>query len=216
MGIANEGMFGPSRGKVGNLVYYIRNGKPIVRKIGRIQKEPTEAQLDNWLRMKVANAFCKAVLPFIQYGFMEQIQGKDLSQMNVGVSYNKINAIKGTYPGLSMDYPKVLLSEGPLLQADEVEVAIVPEGLKFDWYVDPQLRWPDNTDQAMLMAFFPDTNETKYKLFGAERSAGSALLELSAPLLTEYMETYIAFISADRKQVSTSVYAGAINQPINI
>lgn len=213
MAIANDGMFGPGQGKVGNLVYYMRNGKPIVRKIGRTNKEPTDAQLDNRQRMKVANAFCKVMLPFIQYGFMQQVQGKDLNQMNVAVSYNRKNALKGVYPDISIDYPKVLLSEGPLLQADAAAVEVVEAGLKFSWYVDPQLHWPDNADQAMLLAYFPETDKTVYRLFGAERSAGSAVLEIGAPMLSEYTETYIAFISADRKNVSTSVYVGALNAP---
>lgn len=213
MAIADNGMFGPGRGKVGNLVYYIRNGKPIVRKVGRTGKPRTDLQLANEQRMKVTNIFCKAVKPFINYGFAQLVAGKDLNQTNVAVSYIKKNAIGGEYPDFSIDYSKVLLSEGPLLQADEVQVEIVDEGLKFSWYVDPELRWPDNADQAMLLAYFPGEPKAVYQLFGAARKTGTAVLEISEPMQADYMETYIAFISADRKQVSTSVYAGALNAP---
>ncbi len=212
MGTASEGMLGPIRGRVGNLVYYMRNGKPIVRKIGVTTKPPTEAQKENQLKMAMVNVFCKAVRPFIDYGFAGQVVGRDLSTYNVAVSYNKINAIKGVYPDLSFDYSKALVAEGPLLQADEVKVEVVAEGLKFNWYIDTQMRWPDTTDQVMLLAIFPGSNKISYELFGAVRTAGEGILEISAPMLDEYMETYIAFISADRKQVSTSVYAGSLNK----
>lgn len=117
MGIANEGVFGQNSGKIGNLVYYMRNGKQIVRKIGTITKAPTAAQKENRLRMALANAFCKAVKPFVDYGFAGQTVGRDLYPYHVAISYHKTNAIKGTYPHLSIDYSKVLLAEGPLLQA---------------------------------------------------------------------------------------------------
>lgn len=212
MGTANEGVFGPGRGRIGNLVYYMRKGKQVVRTIGVNHNPPSEAQLESRMRMSVANAFCKVVRPFTDYGFLAQTEGRDLSPYNVAMSYNRTNAIKGTYPNLSLNYEKALLSEGPLLQADNAKVIIVEDGIEFSWYVDPQLHWPDTTDQAMLMVIFPELGKVAYTLFGAPRTAGKALLEISTPMLSEYMETYIAFISANRKQVSTSVYAGSLNQ----
>lgn len=213
MAISEGGFLGDHRGKIGKVVYYMRKGKQISRTIGINNKPASEAQLRCRLEMKVVNAFCKNVKPFILYGFAQHIEGTDLSQSNVAVSYNKLNALKGTYPDIQMDYPKASLSEGPLLQADALEVAVVPEGLKFNWYVDPNLQWPDFTDQVMMMAYFPALNKTVYQLFGAERSAGTATLKVNAVLLNEHVETYVAFISADRKQVSDSVYAGGFNIP---
>jgi hypothetical protein len=212
MGIADQGMFGNSHGKVGNLVYYMRKGKQIVRKIGISTKPPTEAQKENRLRMSVTSAFCKLVRPFTDYGFEGLTVGRDLSPHNVAVSYNKLNALQGAYPDFSIDYARALVAEGPLVHADDAKVEIVNDGLQFSWYVDPQLRWPDTADQAMLLAIFPDQDRMSYQLFGAPRTAGTSLLEISAPMLDKYMETYIAFISADRKQVSTSIYVGALNR----
>jgi hypothetical protein len=213
MAISDGGLFGDHRGRVGKVVYYVRRGKQISRTVGVNNKPPSEAQLRCRQEMKVVNAFCKSVKPFILYGFARHIEGTDLSQSNVAISYNKLNALKGVYPNIQIDYAKASLSEGPLLQADASEVAIVPEGLKFNWYVDPNLQWPDFTDQAMMLAYFPSLNKTVYQLFGAERSVGTATLKVNAPLLNEHVETYIAFISADRKQVSDSVYAGGFNIP---
>lgn len=211
MGFSNEGVFGQNSGKIGNLVYYMRNGKQIVRKIGANTKPPTAAQKENRLRMGLANVFCKAVKPFVDYGFAGQTLGRDIYPYHVAIGYHKTNAIKGTYPDLSIDYSKALLAEGPLLQADQVQLELLDEGLKFSWYVSPQSHWPETSDQAMLLAIFPEEDKVFYQLFGAPRTAGTAILDISAPMLGKYMETYIAFISADRKQVSTSVYAGALN-----
>ena len=212
MGTLYEGINGKGRGRVGNLVYYIRNGKQIVRKIGVSTKPPSDAQKENRLRMKISNAFCMLTRPFIDYGFAAQVVGRDLSTFNVAVSYNKMNAIQGEYPNLSLDYSRVLLAEGSLLQADDVQVKIVETGLEFSWHVAPNLQWPENTDQVMLLAIFPNKEKISYQPFGASRSTGTAVLEISGPMLGEYIESYIAFISADRKTVSSSVYVGSLNR----
>lgn len=215
MGTTEGGMFGPHKGKVGNLVYYQRKGKNVVRVVGQITKAPTLNQLISRQEMSVSNKFCKSILPFAKYGFAQQIVGTDLSEYNVALSYTKKNALKGEYPELSVDYEQVLLSAGPLLRADALTTVIVPEGLKFTWHAGPELQWPDNTDQAMLLVYFPELNKTVYQLFGAVRSAGTDVLPISAPMLEGYFEAYIAFISADRKRVSDSVYAGSFNKPLH-
>lgn len=213
MSISENGIFGANKGKVGKLVYYKRNGKDIVRTIGRITKEPSEAQLRSRMELKLASAFSKVVKPFITYGFAQHIVGKDLSQFNVSTGYIKKNALTGEYPGISINYEKVMLSEGPLLPANEAAVTIVSDGLEFSWYVAEQTSWPDNTDQVMVLAYFPGKEHILYNLFGPDRTAGKSLLKISEPLLAEHFETYIAFISADRSQVSDSVYTGGFNKP---
>lgn len=215
MGTTEGGMFGPHKGKVGNLVYYKRKGKNVVRVVGEITKAPTLKQLVSRQEMSVSNKFCKSILPFAKYGFAQQIVGTDLSQYNVALSYTKKNALKGEYPEIGVDYEKVLLSAGPLLQADAVTAVIVPEGLKFTWHAGPELQWPDSTDQVMLLVYFPELDKTVYELFGAARSAGTDVLPISEPMQEKYFEAYIAFISADRKLVSDSVYAGNFNKPVN-
>ena len=213
MGISENGMFGANKGKVGNLVYYTRNGKNVVRTVGKNLKEPSEAQLRSRLEMKVSSTFSKLVKPFIDYGFAAHIVGKDLSQFNVCTGYTRNNALKGEYPDISVDYEKVVLSEGPLMPAYQAAATIVPEGLEVSWYVAEDLPWPDNTDQVMLLAYFPETEQVIYNLFGADRTVGKSLLKISEPLLTRHFETYVAFISADRTRVSDSVYIGGFNQP---
>ena len=163
--------------------------------------------------MKVVNQFCKPMIPFIKFGFAQQIVGTDLSQSNVAVSYTKLNALKGEYPDISIDYEKVKLSAGPLIEAGQVTVAREVDGIRFKWYTGPEIKWPDNTDQVMMMAYLPEENRAVYQLFGAARSAGQDLLPVSTQWLQGHIETYIAFISADRTQVSDSVYAGGFNKP---
>ncbi|MNE91713.1 hypothetical protein D3C80_1893580 [compost metagenome] len=70
----------------------------------------------------------------------------------------------------------------------------------------------------MLLAYLPANNTAEYLLSGARRNEGSEELKVSLVPKTnnnankdEYIETYIAFISDDRKRISDSVYVGRVS-----
>jgi hypothetical protein len=98
-----------------------------------------------------------------------------------------------------------------LAGAEAVSLAIGSSGIEFKWAVDPEERWPQSTDQAMLLVYFPKTKKALYVLYGAERSSGLGVLPVSAPMLGMEMHLYISFISSDRNSVSDSFYAGSLN-----
>ena len=75
------------------------------------------------------------------------------------------------------------------------------------------MSWPEVAEQVMMLAYFPDQDRTEYVLFGNDRISGTAELELPPSLQGKYMETYLSFIAADRKQVANSVYTGSFNKP---
>lgn len=118
----------------------------------------------------------------------------------------------GDYPDLEFNFEQILLSKGDLNHAEDLEVMQIPFGLQFNWKTDPKMAWPDAADQVMLLAYFPKHNRTEYELFGNSRISGTASLEIPPSLHGEYMETYMSFISADRTQVSDSVYTGGFNK----
>lgn len=70
----------------------------------------------------------------------------------------------------------------------------------------------------MMLAYLPANNRVYYTLSSARRSMGEDLLEIrTVPVAKgsakkdDVIETYIAFISDDRRSISDSVYAGRIN-----
>jgi len=211
MGISKNGLHGETTGKVGNLVYYYRLGKLIVRTIGKTTKPPTIKQLQCRQQLSVASAVFSDMLGFINVSYSMRIIGTDSSAYNEAMKYNKKNATAGVYPHVQMVYDKVLVSEGELVQAVDPTVTVSAEGLVFSWDTDPQMPWPEYTDQVMMMAYFPELRECRYVLFGATRQMGTDTLLLDEELQGAYMETYISFISGNRKQVATSQYTGSLN-----
>lgn len=211
MGTSLNGPLGEHNGKVGNVIYYRLNNKIISRVNGKNTKPRTIPQLRHQQVMKMCGEFMKTLKEFTNVGFSRAVQGTDKNPFNLAMEYNCKNIVIGNYPDLSISYDKVILSKGSLKPAQNAKVSLTTEGVIFSWDSNPQMPWPESNEQCMLMIYFPETNELITKLFGNSRITGSALLLIPEPLLTKPMETYISFVSEDRKQVSDSVYTGKIN-----
>lgn len=211
MAISNGGIFGQYSGKIGNLVYYQVQGKTVVRTIGVNNVPPSEAQLACRQAFKVAGKLVKPALTFINAGFREMALGTDKSPYNFALKYNKANALQGVYPDIKADYTKVMMAQGSLLPAQNPIVGVVPDGLQFSWDTYPNMLYPMVKDQTMLLAYFPDVGEVVFKLYGAFRAEGTDVLHIPVPKQGAYMETYISFVSEDRKQTANSIYTGSIN-----
>lgn len=65
------------------------------------------------------------------------------------------------------------------------------------------------TDLAMLLAYCPVLNLSIYTTGSAARSAVNDTLDVST-FSGQTVETYIAFISADGKNIASSIYTGQV------
>lgn len=214
MAIAENGPGGNHRGKIGNVVYYMLNGKNVSRGIGVTLKPPTELQLKSRMETKLSSGLLHRLLDFLNTGFgAEALTAKD-NAFNQAVKYNKKNMIKGSYPHLELAYDQLLVSKGLLKPAQNCRVEQGDAGLQYSWDTDPEMPWPETTDQVMMLAYFPRQERVFYMLFGNSRLSGTDVLEIPPSLQGEYMETYVSFIAANRKQLSDSIYTGNFNAEI--
>jgi hypothetical protein len=210
MGKAIWGPSGPITGKVGNLVYYLVNGEQRVRTPGKVTVPPSPAQLRVRMEMSVVAEFLKGMIEILNVGFRPSAKGSR-SPYNMATSYNRLNAIKGVYPDISMDFSKVMVSKGNLFGAAGLSVVLENVGLVFSWNGNYPQGYPHPTDQTIVLAYFPEQHRAVYGLYGANRLAGTVLLAIPEDLMAEPMEVYFALVSANRKQVSDSGYLGRVN-----
>jgi len=212
MGTLNNGPFGHLHGRVGNLVSYTLKGKNVTRIIGKTSKAPTKGKLAQYQRMRVINKFQKPMLPYLNLGFAMEAEGTTSNAYNKAVSYNKTHALQGTYPDISMDYSKALVSKGPLPPARSAAYTKIADGLEITWQVpaDQESRFLNN--RAMIVVFFPegtdhpDIPDAVMELSGARRQECRDFISLTAEELGKPFEVYLAFIAADRFNVSDSVW----------
>ncbi|SMC63166.1 DUF6266 family protein [Pedobacter nyackensis] len=212
MAIAKNGPHGEHCGRIGNVVYYMLNGKLVSRKIGRSTKPPTLSQLSSRLETKICSEFISRIQDVINIGFGIEMQGTDKNAFNLAVAYNKKNMFSGVYPDFKINYDLLILSKGILMPAQNPQVLQTEAGIQYTWDTDLKMAFPESTDQVMMLAYFPKAEKVFYTLFGSDRSSGTALLPIPASLKNQYMETYISFASADRKQLADSAYTGAFNK----
>lgn len=213
MAIAENGPSGHHRGRIGNIVYYVLNGKNVAREIGISTKPFTDLQKQQHLLTKIRSRLFRDLLDFVNTGFgIAAIQAQDNAFNQAIKSNSKI--IKGIYPDLEVAYDEILLSKGTLKPVQNWEAIEIGHGLQYNWDTNPEMPWPDTTDQVMLLAYFPKHRKVFHKLFGNSRLSGTDTLEIPPSMQGEWMETYMSFVSADRKHVSDSIYTGNFNVEI--
>jgi hypothetical protein len=129
--------FGPQgfiSGKIGELVYFVRNGKQLVRKCTKITKPPTEAQLKVRKQLTVVVAFLKPLLGVINVGFLMAAKKERSLAYSLAVKYNRNRAVAGVYPDVVIDYARVLLTKqcGNVAGAFRAAVLQTAGGLQFE------------------------------------------------------------------------------------
>ncbi|RZK80969.1 MAG: hypothetical protein EOO92_06270 [Pedobacter sp.] len=211
MGILKNGPNGEVTGRLGNLVHYNLNGQNIVRRIGKSSKPPTLPQLSARMANKISGKILKSLKQFIQAGLELEAIGTNKNAFNIAVEINRNKMIKGVYPDLEIDYPKLELSRGILKPGSDLQASLTDEAIVFTWAADPKMEWKEASDLVMMLAYFPEQDRTLCKIGGNARSTGTDQLLLPPSLKNKYAELYIAFAAADRKQVSDSTYLGSLN-----
>ena len=211
MGKLINGIFGGFHGRIGNLVGYTLKGKYIIRKIGRSTKPLTPGRKANCQKMTIVNEILSPSLDVIRAGFRLAVAGTDKNEYNEAVSYNKKNAIQGTYPNISLDYTRVLMSMGTLPVAIHPTISQTDDKVTFNWEVTEDQKYQYANDRAMLVVYFPDLKVSRCDLIGSRRIEGVHTLNIDPGYVNERMEAYISFVKDNGREVSDSAYAGALN-----
>lgn len=209
MGKLLNGLYGPLTGTTGNITSYVLNGQNVTRMVRHKRTRSSEKQLDNELRMKVLNNFFHTMKGYLKAGFSSAAKGSTKNYYNLAIAYNKKDALKGYYPDIEIDCPNVILSEGELLPAENPEASRIAAGIAFTWDTDG-FSWGNGSDQALLMAYFPESKAAISMLYVAKRMEGKELMLLPGNLIEEPAEVYISFVSPDRSETSKSTYIGQV------
>ena len=202
-----EGPLGQVTGTVGNITIGKWKNKTTVRNRRSTSKNPaTQGQLEQQAKVAIAGKFLRSLKIVLRVSFRNY--SSDMSGFNEAVRYLLKYGIAGDYPGYSINFSRVLISRGELLnEADPVATAEAGQ-VTFTWKHVAQQGIADN-DQAIVVVYCEALNKCVYALNGAPRTAGT--ITIAAPRFKGYeVHTWLAFISANGQDVSDSVYTGKL------
>jgi hypothetical protein len=206
-----NGILGAFVGKAGNITGYIRNGKNFIRtRNNRKNIKPTAARLAQREKIKVCGEFTSA---FSGTGFFKK---SFPAYGNSGTGYNRATsalmnlAVTGNYPNVSLAYPLVLISKGPLPVAENATATVNADGnILFTWANNSGTGTAKTNDKAIVVAYFPELKQIIYSLNAGTRADGKAILP-AANMPGYAAETWIGFLSNDETDAANSVYTARI------
>lgn len=211
MGKFEKGILGGFTGKVGTVVGSTWRGINVMRSLPSISKNRqfSGGQLEQQARFSLITAFLSPMRPFLEIGF--KAGAKKMTGYNSALAYNIKNAVSGIFPAFSIDYAQVATCRGELPKA--LNGAAAPGAIG-----KVVLNWDDNsgtgkalaTDQLMVLVHCPGAADSVYTTGIASRADGTCTMDLPSLYSGQPAHVYISFISADGKEVSDSVYSGAV------
>jgi len=211
MGTIEKGYLGGFKGTLGTAVGSKWKNKSVIKsRPPRKRTTPSTAlQLQQQARFALLIEFLKPIRTLLNLT-LKKPAGGDMSGHNMAFSINK-DAITGLYPAFSIDYSKVLLSQGSLENVDEPTSASSAAGkLVFTWTENSDGENTLISDTAFVAAYCEDKKRWVQKQQIATRNAATCSLDVPA-FSGKPVQTYIGFMSADRRKISDSVYTGVVN-----
>lgn len=217
-----NGILGPLKGKIGPVVGSNWRGIPYIKSVPVRKKPPSQKELENRHIFAFTQRWLEPIKVFLKQGF------NNYSQTNYGV-----NAAK------SFLYKHALIKNGMDSRIDPSRMQVsfgdlsLPENIQIEWTKDSPdghndeepkegtltITWdvPANrssndfslNDQVMVLAYDIEEGEAHGVLHESFRKTGHQSIPLSYGAEYTY-HVWVAFVSADRKRQSHSLYMGAV------
>jgi len=210
MGKLTGGIDNDMIGRLGNHVGRRVKGENIISmRPAKSNRPPTPLQYDQRLRFGLVTNWLSWIGEFIKIGF-QHYDNNGKSAMNAAVQYNLEKAVTGTSPNFLMDYADVLVSRGKLAKAYNPEVATLTVAqLDFSWDANTGTFVGAETDKAVFIVYNPAKHDFAVQIGGVTRDDLQYDMVLPADYSLDTVHIWMAFVSADEKEVSTSQYLGS-------
>ena len=166
------------------------------------------AHTRKWAKVRLLTPFISPLTPFLNSTY--QSVTVQTSCFNKAMSYNLRNAIAGEFPAFKINYALVAMGVGDLLNLEKPTISSESTGrLTFSWKDNSNEGSARATDQSFAALYCEELQRWEIRNEGPQRNAGSYTLDVPA-FSGKAVHTYIGFLSANTKFVTTSLYAGLI------
>ena len=186
--------------------YRYKNRYCIRQRPAKSLKPPSLKQLSQRARFGLTTSFLSQLRPALKP--LPEKGKRKISAFNNCFSKVIKGAIAGSYPNFGINYGAVKLTFGNLYSGCNCFVTAAGATLIFNWCPGTHNCW--FAGSVVMLAYNPAKEQWIYHTADTGGAGRLAMLELPCSFRGDRVETYIYFISADRKGVSDSVYLGPV------
>ena len=210
MAILRSGILGGFAGKVGTVVGSIWKGISTMRAyVANVTQPGSPAQLEHRAKFSLMMAFLKPLTAFLRIGFKAYAVGQ--TAQNAAFKTNFKNAITGVYPNFTIDYTKVLVSQGNFTGALNPAVTSSTSGeVAFTWDNNSWETDAEPDDTAVLVVYNPIKQAAVSNVGVSTRTVGAMTMILPNSFAGDEVYCYIAFQNAKGTKISGSQYVNGI------
>jgi len=211
MATFDKGILGGFSGKVGSVIGTRWRGKNVMRSLpAPSNKVPTTAQVEQRLRFAAAVRFLNPIKSVVSRYFGSNQQDKSIYNLATSYFIREVVIPDGS-GGLTIDYPKVLISKGDLQSlANPAAIPAAGEQITLTWEDNSGQGFAQADDLLIAIGYVEALNRAVIFNDGVQRDATTDTLQFPAYLAGMEVELYATFVTADEKEAATSVYLGAV------
>jgi hypothetical protein len=206
MAVLRNGPNGGFSGKAGSMIGYRLNGQDIIKGLPKKRKRRKISKLEQANRDKFAltQKWLKPLIDILRIGFKDY--APTFQGFVAAKSYNSKNALKQLEDGSHyIDPALALVSFGTLTLPETISMECINNEIIFNWSTDGHF---GAIDQAMVLAYMPETGIAICDTAAAKRFKGTASLRIPKNPKGHDIHIYISFVSYDYTQRSNSKYLG--------
>jgi hypothetical protein len=194
-------------GKVGNKVYYVRNGKQLLR--GKPAPRKTEPSIPELIHRSKFAFITKFLLP-LNLLFHETFRSRDMLPFNKALSVNFNHVIPESYPDWRVDFRKLLLGQGYVSGLRDLSLSVdIPGHLMFIWNGKSRGRGATGHDQVYVAVYCENLNQWLIRLDACSRKNGSLIID-AEPLSGYPVHVYLVLTSDFWEGSSGGQYLGKV------
>lgn len=210
MGKCYQGVFGNWQKKVGNVVGRIVNGVNVYSVYQPNVSNPnTLPQQTTRTKFTLLTKFFSTIDSVCAIGFKQN--KKNGTWLSRAMKVNFADGTTGTMPNLSLNFSKIIVSEGSIDLPYNVAAQMQGTDFSISWTDNSGIGNALETDKIMFVLYNKDKKQSIVVTDAADRSTRQATYSVPAAWAGDTAEGYLAVRRAEGDDCSMSTYLGSFN-----
>lgn len=211
MGKYQKGILGAFSGKVGPVVGANWRGRDVLRsRPKKSNKAASQLQVMQREKFALVSNFVTPITPVVGQYFGRR--NNTITQKNQCMRYFLREVVQHDGTQATLDYPKILVTRGELLGLQGITaIAGVGQTVDISWTNNSNLGNALPTDQLLVVAYEPDSQQSWYTLNIANRADGTASVALPTIWAGKTVYLWVSVVSDDNKQFAVSSYLNTVD-----